>query len=113
MSTLIERRRNRMAVMKMNSMQRRTGSNFQIVELKDSSHLPLELSEEILTMALEKHFEEMIYDNHKRAEAEILISNHYSNCTGINKLTPLGVDFMNELIKTLAEESVKSQGFQE
>lgn len=102
-----------MVVMKLNSMQRRTGSNFQIVELEDRSQLPLELSEEILTMALEKYFEEMIYDNHKRVEAELLISNHYSNCTGINKLTPLGVDFMNELIKTLAEESVKNHGFQE
>lgn len=51
----------------------------------------------------------MIHENHKRAEAEILISNHYSNCTGINKLTPLGVDFMNAVIATLAEELTSKQ----
>nr|EIW5037899.1 hypothetical protein [Klebsiella pneumoniae] len=87
-------------------MMRRTGSHFQIVKLDDGSNLPVELDEDILTKALIKLFEAMIYDTHKRERAENLISEHYSNCMGVNKLTPDGVDFMNALIATLAEQSL-------
>ncbi|MXF49253.1 hypothetical protein GR294_22410 [Raoultella sp. Lac2] len=91
-------------------MMRRTGSHFQIVKLEDGSDLPVELDEDILTKALIKFFEAMIYDIHKREQAESLISEHYSNCMGVNKLTPDGVDFMNALIATLAEQSLKAEG---
>lgn len=109
MNILIENRRRRLVQAKLDSMMRRTGSYFQIVKLDDGEKLPVELDEGILTKALIKFFETMIHENHKRAEAEILISNHYSNCTGINKLTPLGVDFMNAVIATLAEELTNKQ----
>ena len=89
---------------------RRTGSHFQIVKLDDGSNLPVELDEDILTKALIKLLEAMIYDTHKREQAENLISEHYSNCMGVNKLTPDGVDFMNALIATLAEQSLKAEG---
>ncbi|MBX4773519.1 hypothetical protein JQX69_21785 [Klebsiella oxytoca] len=90
-------------------MMLRTGSYFQIVRLDDGSNLPVELDEDILTKALIKLFEAMIYDTHKREQAENLISEHYSNCMGVNKLTPDGMDFMNALIATLAEQSLKAE----
>ncbi|HCA3525918.1 TPA: hypothetical protein N3Z88_003222 [Klebsiella quasipneumoniae subsp. similipneumoniae] len=90
-------------------MMRRTGSYFQIVKLEDGTKLPVELDEDILTKALIKFFEAMIYDTHKRKEAEDLIAKHYSDCAGIHKLTPDGVDFMNALIATLAEQSLKAE----
>lgn len=110
MSNLIETRRRRLVQAKLASLKRRTGNYFQIVDMDDGTKLPIELDSDILTKALIKLFETMIYENHKRTEAEILISNHYSNCTGINKLTPLGVDFMNAVIATLAEELLKAEG---
>lgn len=109
MQKLIETRRRHLVQAKLDSMMRRTGSHFQIVKLEDGSGLPVELSEDILIRALIKIFETMIYDNHKRDKAEELISAHYSACVGINKLTPDGVDFMNALIATLAEMSLKKQ----
>ncbi|CAH1457838.1 Uncharacterised protein [Klebsiella quasipneumoniae] len=106
---LIETRRRHLVRAKLDSMMRRTGSYFQIVELEDGTTLPVELDEDILTKALIKLFEAMIYDNHKREQAEHLIAEHYSNCMGVNKLTPDGVDFMNALIATLAEQSLKAE----
>lgn len=109
MNKLIETRRRHLVQAKLDSMMRRTGSHFQIVKLEDGSSLPVELSADILTRALIKFFEAMIYDNHKKRTAEELISAHYLSCVGINKLTPDGVDFMNALIATLAEMSLKKQ----
>ncbi|WP_242013612.1 hypothetical protein [Klebsiella pneumoniae] len=108
-TNLIETRRRHLVRAKLDSMMRRTGSYFQIVELEDGTTLPVELDEDILTKALIKLFEAMIYDNHKREQAEHLIAEHYSNCMGVNKLTPDGVDFMNALIATLAEQSLKAE----
>ena len=108
-TNLIETRRHHLVRAKLDSMMRRTGSYFQIVRLDDGSNLPVELDEDILTKALIKLFEAMIYDTHKREHAANLISEHYSNCMGVNKLTPDGVDFMNALIATLAEQSLKAE----
>lgn len=109
MKILIETRRRHLVWAKLDSMMRRTGSYFQIVKLDDGTKLPVELDEDILTKALIKFFEAMIYDPHKREQAENLIAEHYSNCMGVNKLTPDGVDFMNELIATLADQSLKAE----
>lgn len=106
---LIETRRRSLVQGKLDSMMRRTGSHFQIVQLDDGSNLPVELTEDILTRALIKLFEAMIYETHKRYRAEELISAHYSACVGVNRLTPDGVDFMNALIATLAEMSLRKQ----
>ncbi|MDI9801338.1 hypothetical protein [Citrobacter koseri] len=108
-TSLIETRRRHLVRAKLDSMMRRTGSYFQIVKLEDGSKLPVELDEDILTKALIKLFEAMIYDMHKREQAEDLISEHYSACVGINKLTPDGVDFINAVIATLAEQSLKAE----
>lgn len=107
--SLIETRRRRLVQAKLDSMMRRTGSRFQLVKLDDGTTLPVELDEDILTKALIKIFEAMVYDTHKREQAENLISEHYSNCMGVNKLTPNGVDFINALIATLAEYSLKTE----
>ncbi|EPO0169105.1 TPA: hypothetical protein JAW23_003005 [Citrobacter koseri] len=108
-TSLIETRRRHLVRAKLDSMMRRTGGYFQIVKLEDGSKLPVELDEDILTKALIKLFEAMIYDMHKHEQAEDLISEHYSACVGINKLTPDGVDFMNAVIATLAEQSLKAE----
>jgi hypothetical protein len=108
-TNLIETRRRHLRA-KLDSMMRRTGSYFQLVKMDDGTTLPVELDEDILTKSLIKFFEAMIYDTHKREQAENLISEHYSNCMGVNKLTPDGVDFMNALIATLAEQSLKAEG---
>ncbi|EQB0735386.1 hypothetical protein ACYAXE_001822 [Klebsiella oxytoca] len=108
-TNLIETRRRHLVRAKLDSVMRRTGSYFQIVKLEDGTKLPVELDEDILTKALIKLFEAMIYDNHKREQAEHLIAEHYSNCMGVNKLTPDGVDFMNAVIATLAEQSLKAE----
>ncbi|MCP6629175.1 hypothetical protein NL507_28660, partial [Klebsiella pneumoniae] len=65
-TNLIETRRRHLVRAKLDSMMRRTGSYFQIVKLEDGTKLPVELDEVILTKALIKLFEAMIYDNHKR-----------------------------------------------
>lgn len=109
MNKLIETCRRHVVQAKLDSVMRKTGENIQMVRLDSGELFPVELSEELLTKALIKLFETMIHENHKRTEAEILISNHYSNCTGINKLTPLGVDFTNAVIATLAEELTNKQ----
>lgn len=109
-TNLIETRRRHLVRAKLDSMMRRTGSYFQLVKMDDGTTLPVELDEDILTKSLIKFFEAMIYDTHKREQAENLISEHYSNCMGVNKLTPDGVDFMNSLIATLAEQSLKAEG---
>ncbi|MFV0568513.1 MAG: hypothetical protein ACK5NJ_07980 [Citrobacter portucalensis] len=78
-------------------------------KLDNGALFPVELSEELLTKALIKLFEGMIYDTHKRSEADSIIAGHYDDCTGVNKLTPYGVPFMDALIETLAEEAMKQR----
>ena len=109
MDKLIETRRRRLVQAKLDSVMRRTGGNIQMAKLDNGELFPVELSEEILTKALIKLFEGMIYDTHKRSEAESIISGHYSDCLGKSKLTPDAVYFMDALIETLAEEAVKKR----
>ena len=106
---LIETRRRHLVLAKLDSVMRRTGGNIQMAKLDNGALFPVELSEELLTKALIKLFEEMIYDTHKRAEAESIISGHYADCMGKNKLTPDAVIFMDALIETLAEEAMKKR----
>lgn len=112
MDKLIEVRRRRLVQAKLDSVMRRTGGNIQMAKLDNGALFPVELSEEILTKALIKLFETMIYDTHKRSEAEAIISGHYDDCTGVSKLTPYGVPFMDALIETLAEEAMKKRRVQ-
>lgn len=69
MANLIEIRRRRIVIAKLNSMERKTGSHFALVKLPSDEVTTIELSEEILTKALIKIFEAMVYDSNKRAEA--------------------------------------------
>ncbi|WGE30492.1 hypothetical protein PHA77_07785 [Edwardsiella tarda] len=109
MKNLIETRRRHLVWAKLDSVMHRTGGHIQMAKLDNGKLFPVELSEELLTKALIKIFEEMIYDTHKRIEAESIISGHYSDCLGRNKLTPEAVYFMDELIDTLAEEALKKR----
>lgn len=108
-TNLIEARRRHLVRTKLDSVMRRTGGNIQMAKLDNGALFPVELSEELLTKALIKLFEGMIYDTHKRSEADSIIAEHYDDCTGINKLTPYGVPFMDALIETLAEEAMKKR----
>jgi hypothetical protein len=46
----------------------------------------------------------MIHENHKRAEAESIIAEHYSFCLSKKEtLTAHGAKFMNELVASLVE----------
>ena len=105
-TSTIKTRRNRLIQAKLNSVMRRTCGNVQLVKIDGDIPFPVELSEDLLTNALTGIFEAMIYDNHKRTEAERLIAEHYSDCMGIHKLTPDGVDFMNAIVKTIAEQQI-------
>lgn len=107
--SLIETRRRRLVQAKLDSVMRRTGGNIQMAKLDNGALFPVELSEDVLTKALIKLFEEMIYDTHRRAEAESIISGHYADCIGRSKLTPDAVYFMDALIETLAEEAMKKR----
>ncbi|MDH1318755.1 hypothetical protein N5C39_10315 [Enterobacter bugandensis] len=109
MKQLIEIRRRHLVQAKLDSVIRRTGGNIQMAKLDNGSLFPVELSEEILAKALIKLFEGMIYDTHKRSEAESIIAGHYADCLGKSKLTPEGVYFMDALIETLAEEATKKR----
>ena len=110
--SLIETRRRRLVQAKLDSVMRRTGGNIQMAKLDNGALFPVELSEEVLTKALIKLFEGMIYDTHRRAEAETIISGHCADCIGRSKLTPDAVYFMDALIETLAEEAMKKRRLQ-
>ncbi|WP_455424827.1 hypothetical protein [Dryocola sp. LX212] len=112
MTGLIETRRRRIVIAKLNSMERKTGSHFALVKLPNDEVTTIELTEEILTKALIKIFEAMVYDSNKREEAERYISEHYSACMAnkLNKLSPLGMEFMNAVIANLAEQAFEHKG---
>ena len=107
MTSLIETRRRRVVIAKLNSMERKTGSHFALVKLPNNEVTTIELSEEILTKALIKIFEAMVHDSNKRAEDERHISDHYSACMSnkLNKLSPHGVEFIDAVIANLAEQA--------
>lgn len=109
MKNIIETRRRRLVRAKLDSVMRRTGGNIQMAKLDNGALFPVELSEELLTKSLIKLFEGMIYNTHKRSEAEAIISEHYASCLGKSKLTPEAVYFMDALIETLAEEAMKKR----
>lgn len=112
MTTLIETRRRRIVIAKLDSMQRKTGSHWVVVKLPNDEIATIQVNETVLTKALIKIFEAMVYDSNKRAEAEKHIADHYSACIGnkLNKLSPQGMEFMNALIANLAEQAFENVG---
>jgi DNA-binding protein YbaB len=112
MTNLIETRRRRIVIAKLNSMERKTGGHLVVVKLPNNEVATVELNEEILIKALKKIFEAMVFDSNKRTEAEKHISDHYSACMGnkLNKLSPLGFEFMNAVIANLAEQAFEHKG---
>ncbi|KLV69708.1 hypothetical protein [Citrobacter sp. MGH110] len=110
MNTLIETRRRHLVQAKLNSVYRRTGGYIQMAKLNNGALFPVELSEGILTKALIKLFEEMIYMTYPTKHlAEEAIAGHYFDCLGKSNLTPDAVYFMDALIETLAEEALKKR----
>lgn len=112
MTNLIKTRRRRIVIAKLDSMLRKTGGHFAVVNLPNSEVTTVELNEKILTKALIKVFEAMVHDSNKRTEAEQHISDHYSTSMGnkLNKLSPLGMEFMNAVIANLAEQEFEHKG---
>jgi DNA-binding protein YbaB len=112
MNSLIEIRRRRIVLAKLNSMERKTGSHYVVVKLPDSEVATIEVNEEILTKALIKVFEAMVFDANKRVDAERHISDHYSACMSnkLNKLSPMGMEFINAVIANLAEQAFEHKG---
>lgn len=112
MANLIETRRRRIVIAKLKSMERKTGSHFTLVKLPNDEVTTIELTEEILTKALIKIFEAMVHDSNKREEAERHISEHYSACMSnkLNKLSPMGMEFMSAVIANLAEQAFEHKG---
>ncbi|HGA5699011.1 TPA: hypothetical protein ACIS09_001666 [Salmonella enterica subsp. enterica serovar Birkenhead] len=111
MSTLLEKRRDRVINAKLDSLARHVGKHIQLANLSDGSRVPVELTPEILEKALIKVFESGIYETKGRERAEKIITDHYSDCMSkaYSKLTPHGMTFMNAVIDELAERAFKKQ----
>ncbi|WP_233268455.1 hypothetical protein [Pantoea sp. BAV 3049] len=107
MSSLIERTRNRLVLAALADLQDKTGSCITPVKLPDGSVTTVELDADIVTKALKKLFEAIVYDINKRAEAEKEIADVYSECVNVNhgKLTNKGQLFIGALIENLVEQA--------
>lgn len=90
---------------KLNSMLRKTNSHCTIVTLVDGSMRTVELSESTLSKGLEIFFELPALDVNKRSEAEPMILESYKSLLkkGNDKLNDEGYEFMNNLVKNIAE----------
>ncbi|MCW7547130.1 hypothetical protein OO184_04005 [Photorhabdus sp. APURE] len=110
--TLIERYRNRLIAAKLDAMMKKTGSYCIAVSLHDGSMCTIELSEEILKKALHVFFEVPAYNEYKRDKANNYILNSYGDYLSKygDKLTNEGDDFMQALVKLIAERA-KHGGF--
>lgn len=62
MSNLIEIRRRRIVIAKLDSMQRKTGNHYAVINLPNDEVATIQLNETILTKALIKIFEAMVFD---------------------------------------------------
>lgn len=112
MSSLIERTRNRLVTAALAGLQDKTGSYITPVKLPDGSATTVELDAEILTKALKKLFEAIVYDINKRTEAENEIARVYSDCVNIKqgKLTNRGQLFIDSVIENLVEQAFAEKG---
>ncbi|HHG9959543.1 TPA: hypothetical protein ACPZLH_000661 [Yersinia enterocolitica] len=101
---LINKRRKHIVDAKLESMMRKTNSHCVIVSLKDGGMYTVELSERVLIEAL-IDFEAEIYGEYKRLEAGEFIINTYDSflSKSSDHLTEVGKDFMNSLVKNIAE----------
>lgn len=110
MKNLIDKRRGKLVQAKLDSVMRRTGGNIQLEKQGGGSLLIVELDHEILTKALTDLFEAMIHENHKRAEAESIIADHYSSCLSRKEtLTARGAEFMNALVGLLGDMTTEKR----
>lgn len=109
MANLIEMRRRRVAQTFLNSLRNKTGAEVMLVKLPAGRMKTVELNADSLVQALIKLFESMVYETNKRSIAESHISEHYSACmsTNLNRLSPMGAAFMNDLVSNLAELEMK------
>ncbi|OWO80647.1 hypothetical protein B5C26_17875 [Photorhabdus luminescens] len=104
--TLIERYRNRLIAAKLDAMMKKTGSYCIAVSLHDGSMCTVELSEEILRKALHVFFEVPAYDEYRQCDADGYILDSYNSYLSKHwKLTREGDDFMQALVKLIAERA--------
>lgn len=101
---LINKRRKHIVDAKLESMMRKTNSHCVIVSLKDGGMYTVELSERVLIEAL-IDFEVEVYGEYKRLEAAEHIINAYDSflSKSSDHLTEAGKDFMNAIVKNIAE----------
>ncbi|RXA96924.1 hypothetical protein [Yersinia sp. 2105 StPb PI] len=101
---LINKRRKHIVDAKLESMMRKTNSHCVIVSLKDGGMCTVELSERVLIEAL-IDFEAEVYGEYKRLEAAEHIINTYDSFLSKSgdHLTEAGKDFMNAIVKNIAE----------
>lgn len=92
---------------KLNAMLRKTNSHCTIVTLGDGSMRTVELSASTLIKGLEIFFELPALDVNKRSEAEPMILESYKLLLkkGNDKLNDRGHEFMNNLVKNIAERA--------
>lgn len=112
MTSIIENNRNYLVAATINSMLMKNGHKYCTFKLQNGEKLTVKINETNLAGALVHFFEAAVYASYSRDEADSQIRGHYQNCLNKNKdrLTEIGVEFMNGLIENVAEEAHSSNG---
>lgn len=110
--SLIERTRNRLVLATLAWVLDENGCYYVTVKLPNGTKETVQLDADILTKALKKLFEALVYDTNKRIEAEKKIASAYSDSVNIKvgKLTNRGEGFMADLIENLIEQAFSERG---
>lgn len=112
MTSILDNNRNCLVATTINSMLIKNGHKNCTVNLTNGKKVTVQINETKLIGALVHFFEAAVYASYSRDEAEGQIRGHYQNCLNTNKdrLTSVGVEFMNGLIENVAEEAFASSG---
>ncbi|WP_324029304.1 hypothetical protein GC087_21505 [Pantoea sp. JZ2] len=112
MTSILENNRNYLVAATINSMLMKNGHKYCTVKLSNGESAKLQINETKLIGGLVHFFEAAVYESFSRDDADNQIRGHYQNCLNKNKdrLTSVGVEFMNGLIENVAEEAFASSG---
>ncbi|WP_210496298.1 hypothetical protein [Pantoea ananatis] len=112
MTSILENNRNYLVAATINSMLMVNGHKYCTVKMPNGESVKLKVNETKLIGALVHFFESAVYSSYSREDAERSIRNHYQACLNKNKdhLTYTGVEFINALIKNVAEEAYANSG---
>ncbi|MCC8366527.1 hypothetical protein J8V57_09565 [Xenorhabdus sp. PB61.4] len=104
-STLLERKRKALINAMLSTLQKKHGCHSVIVKVGRTNYR-LDLDEEILNTALVRFFESDVLALKSKPIAELLIMNTYNELyTKHGNLTPLGDEFINDLLKLIAKKT--------